>query len=219
MNAGIGRGAKILDACGLRLMIFPDVYEPAEDSMLLAGCAAKLKGRVLDMGCGSGLVGLACAKGSPENRVVCADLNQGAVENARANAEQNRIANVEFVLTDLFSKIKKEPKFDAIVFNPPYLPTAENERVRGKLNLAFDGGKNGRKVTDRFLAAFPRFLKKDGKLLLVESSLAGIEKTVAKLGGMGFGARILGEEKFFFERIVVIEAKRRSGKRAAGRTN
>ncbi|VVB97998.1 Uncharacterised protein [uncultured archaeon] len=94
------------------------------------------------------------------------------------------------------------------MFNPPYLPTTEEERVQGKLNLAFDGGRNGREVTDRFLAQFPEFLKRYGTLLMIESSLAGIEKTVARLGNLGFMVKILEEEKFFFEKIAVISAKR-----------
>jgi release factor glutamine methyltransferase len=191
---------------GLQLEVFPEVYEPAEDSFLLAKCAKELRGRILDMGCGCGIQGLACARADPANRVLGVDLNPRAVENAKLNAKRNGIKNAEFLEGDLFSNVRG--KFDAIVFNPPYLPTEREERVRGKLNLAFDGGKNGRKVTDRFLKEFPAFLKKRGTLLMIESSLAGIEKTVGILGKRGFSAKVLGEEKFFFERIVAIGAQR-----------
>lgn len=197
-----------MESGGLDLEIFPDVYEPAEDSFLLAKYAAKLKGRILDVGCGSGIQSLVCAKADPENTVLGVDRNPSAVKNARLNAKKNGIKNAVFMESDLFSKV--QGKFDAIVFNPPYLPTDGGEKLKGNLNLAFDGGKSGRETTDRFLSAFSGHLEAGGTLLMVESSLAGIEKTVSKLEKLGFKTKILGEEKFFFEKIVVLEAKRAS---------
>ncbi|MFA5077599.1 MAG: HemK2/MTQ2 family protein methyltransferase [Candidatus Micrarchaeia archaeon] len=189
---------------GLKLDVGEEVYEPAEDSFLLARHAELLRGRILDMGCGCGIQALACAKACAENLVVGVDINPRAVENSRANAEKNGAGNAEFLVSDLFSNVKG--KFDAIVFNPPYLPTARSERLEGNANAAFDGGKDGRKVTDRFIREFPKYLKPGGKVLLVESSLAGIEKTLGKLRNAGFDAKVVDEERFFFEKIVVIEA-------------
>lgn len=191
--------------CELEIDVDKEVYEPAEDSFLLAKWVGKLKGKVLDVGCGCGLLALVCAKQNPNNEVLGVDLNPKAIENSVHNAEKNKIFNVRFLNSDLFSKVKE--KFDGIIFNPPYLPTSKKEKVRGKLNLAFDGGKSGRKITDRFLVSLSAHLKKSGKLIMVESSLAGIEKTIAKLRKLGFDAKIIDEKKFFFERIVVIEAK------------
>ncbi len=195
-----------LEYSGLELDIFPEVYEPAEDSFLLAKYAKWLGGRILEIGCGSGIVSLVCAQ-TEGNSVLGVDLNPKAVENSRLNAKKNGIANAEFAEGGLFSAVPGK-KFDAIVFNPPYLPTSGEEKVRGKLNLAFDGGKTGRKVTDRFISQFPEFLKEKGTLLMIESSLSGIEKTVKKLEKLGFRAEILEEEKFFFEKIAVIQARK-----------
>lgn len=222
---------------GLVLEIFRDVYEPAEDSFLLAKHAKKLVEemrnrkldrenlevftrqqskrrlleagngpRILDVGTGCGIQALVCAQADAKNTVLGVDANPHAAENAKLNAEKNKIRNAEFRESDLFSNVRG--RFDAIIFNPPYLPTSEEEKIKGKLNLAFDGGKSGRETTDKFLAQFPKYLKKDGTLLMVESSLAGIEKTIGKLEKTGFEAKIVDEEKFFFERIAVIKAKR-----------
>lgn len=221
---------------GLLLEVFPDVYEPAEDSFLLARHVKKLAEdmrnkrdgctgnqarsrrtggdwkpetggapRILDMGCGCGIISLACAKANPRSIVLGVDKNPRAVENAENNAKRNGIKNIEFAQSDLFSNVVGI--FDAIIFNPPYLPTAKKEKLRGNLNLAFDGGRSGREVTGRFLAQFPKFLKRGGTLLMIESSLAGIEETVRRLEKSGFKAKIIDEEKFFFEKIVVIKAK------------
>lgn len=205
-----------MEFAGLRLEIFQDVYEPAEDSFMLAKHAKRvaqtLRGkhaRILDMGCGCGIQALVCAKADGGSSVLGVDLNPRAVENAALNAERNLVKNAEFTESDLFSNV--DGKFDLIIFNPPYLPTSAEDKVQGKLNLAFDGGKSGRETTRKFLDRFPKHLKEDGTMLMIESSLGGIEKTISKLGKMGFGAQAVDEEKFFFERIVVIEARRRLG--------
>ncbi len=193
---------------GLELLVHGGVYEPAEDSFLLAKYARELRGRILDLGCGCGIQSLVCARADQDNQVIGVDANPDAVWNSIENAQRNGLENAIFLESSLFSTVENE-KFDAIIFNPPYLPTSEEEKVAGNLNLAFDGGPDGRKVTDAFLLEFPDYLARNGTLLMIESSLAGIEKTMEKLGGLGFEARILEEEKFFFERIVAIRAQRK----------
>ena len=56
---------------------------------------------------------------------------------------------VQVVRTDLYNGICSE--FDLIIFNPPYLPTPEEERLKSWLNRAFDGGPTGRDEIARFL--------------------------------------------------------------------
>jgi len=189
---------------GLVLEIPDSVYEPAEDSFLLAKHAAKLKGRVLEIGCGSGIAVLNNAKNNPQNEVVGVDINPDAVKCAKENAKRNKLKNAKFFKSDLFSAIAPSEKFDAILFNPPYLPTSKDERVSGKLNSAFDGGKSGRRVLDRFLRAFPKFLKPHGVVLLIHSSLNNPEKTERILKEKGFKTEILETESFFFEKICLM---------------
>jgi len=100
--------------------------------------------------------------------------------------------------------MNKNRKFDYILFNPPYLPTTKSDKIKGKLNLALDGGKDGRKVLDRFLKEFDRYLKPGGKIYLVHSSLSNWEKTKMILKKKGFGAKILEEQAFFFEKIYLL---------------
>ncbi|MEW6723128.1 MAG: HemK2/MTQ2 family protein methyltransferase [Candidatus Micrarchaeota archaeon] len=192
---------------GLALDVPQDVYPPAEDSFMLAARAAFSKGEVLEVGCGSGIASLACAKANPENEVLGLDINPAAVACACANAAKNGIKNASFIGSDLFSSAPPK-KFDAILFNPPYLPTSENERMEGAINHAFDGGEDGREVLGRFLGAFDGFLKPGGALLLVQSSLNGFEETEGALKSMGYSVRVAAEEKFFFERICLLEARK-----------
>ena len=135
------------------------------------------------------------------------DINPEAVRCARENARANKIRNARFAVSDLFSKAPKR-KFDAIIFNPPYLPTSESEWIDGPINAAFDGGKDGRKVLNRFLLGFGRFLRPGGALLLIQSSLNGLEKTEKRLGRLGYKVEIIDEERFFFERLYLVKASK-----------
>lgn len=190
---------------GLGISVSKNVYPPAEDSFLLAGAAKNLHGSILEIGCGCGIASLACAKNNKDGEVMGVDVNPEAVRCANENKKRNKIKNARFTESDLFSRIAKQ-KFDAILFNPPYLPTDESERVHGPLNHAFDGGKDGRQVLDRFLDEFDSHLKSGGTLLLVHSSLNDTQKTIQRLEKMGYAVTVPARENFFFERLCLIRA-------------
>ncbi len=195
-----------LELFGLSLSIPPEVYEPAEDSGLLAFHSRNLKGKILEIGTGSGLVSILNAKTNPDNQITATDISPEALKCARKNAESNGIRNISFLQSNLFEKI--EGKFDSILFNPPYLPTSKEERLPGPLNYAFDGGEDGRKTLDLFLEEFDRFLAPQGRLLIIQSSLNHMERTTLILMNRGFEAQILDQKPFFFEIIYLLEAVR-----------
>ncbi len=195
---------------GLILEIPNSVYQPSEDSFLLSKYGAHLKGRILDVGCGCGVVGLINAKQNPENHVLGIDRNPYAIWYSRFNAMMNGIRNISFIQSDLFENVPKE-RFDGILFNPPYLPTKEDEKLNDELNYAFDGGPDGRALTERFLDDFERYLAESGVILIVQSSLSGVEKTIANLKKRGFVVSVKEEQRFFFEKISVIEGRKNTG--------
>ena len=190
----------------LEFEIFPTVYTPHADSFLLAKYSKDLKGRILDIGCGCGIQSIVNAEHNPENKVIGVDINPKAVENSIHNANLNKINNVNFLQSNLFSEI--EEKFDGIIFNPPYLPTTEQEKLRDAENFAFDGGIDGRKVVDLFFKQFKNYLAQRATLLLVQSSLNDLEKTEETLESKGFSVEILEEEKFFFEKIYILKCSK-----------
>lgn len=194
----------------LSLSIFPWVYQPAEDSFLLATYASGITGGILEIGCGSGIVSLSAAQASPKNTVLGVDINPKAVACAQANAEANGIRNASFIKSDLFSAISASQKFDFILFNPPYLPTTRAERLKTpEENAMYDGGASGLNVFKKFLVAAPAHLADGGKVAVIATSLGnGIEKTLAMLNARVGSAQVLAEEKFFFEKIALIEAKK-----------
>ena len=187
---------------GLKLKLHPQVYEPAEDTFLLAeNLAVKDGDVVLDMGTGTGLIALLMARKA--RSVSGVDINPIAVELAKENARLNNIKNVEFRVSDLFENVSGE--FDLITFNAPYLPGEPEEPI----DLALVGGKTGREVLDRFIDAVAGHLKPNGTVQVVQSSITGVEETLKMLEKVGLSPWIAARRHVFFEDIVLINAKKR----------
>lgn len=74
--------------------------------------------RLLDMGCGYGVIGIVAARLSPSSRVVMVDINRRAVQLAQENIRRHRLANAEVRHGDGFSAVRGLT-FDAIYMNPP----------------------------------------------------------------------------------------------------
>jgi release factor glutamine methyltransferase len=177
------------------------VYEAAEDSHLLARAAVTRAERgdlVLDVGTGSGYVAATVAE-TTGARVIGSDLNPHACRRARE-------AGVEAVRADLLAPFR-DGAFDLVVFNPPYLPTAEDEERDDWMERALSGGESGREVVDPFLDTVRRVLAPDGTVLLLVSSLTGIDAVRDRARDDGLTTRVVSEESFPFERLVVLSLR------------
>ncbi len=91
------------------------------------------QGRLLDVGCGWGPIGLSLAKANPDLAVTMSDVNERALALARRNAEANAITNVTVLTSSVYEEI--EGTFDTIVTNPPI--RAGKDIVSGILSGAF----------------------------------------------------------------------------------
>ena len=189
---------------GMEFQICEKVYEPAEDTFLFAeNLKVKKTDKVLEIGTGTGIIAIISSKKT--ERVVAVDINEYAVECTRKNSDINK-SNIDVRLGDLFDPVKDE-KFDLILFNTPYLPTNEDERVDDELEAAWDGGTDGRLVIDRFIKELTVHLNPGGRVQLVQSSLSNIEETTGRLMELGFEVSLTASERFFFEEVVVLTAK------------
>ncbi|GBF36365.1 MAG TPA: methyltransferase domain-containing protein [Methanothermococcus okinawensis] len=199
------------------LKIHPLVYEPAEDSILLMDNLVDVRGKkVLDMGTGTGIQAINAVKKGCDVAVGI-DINPYAVELSRENAKLNGLEvgkEIFFFHGDLFKgidRIMEEisiDKFDVVLFNAPYLPTSQEERLEDCINYAFDGGVDGRKVLDKFISEVGKYLNEDGVIQIVQSSLTGEKRTFDMLKRYGFKGEKTASIRFFYEEIQLITAER-----------
>jgi release factor glutamine methyltransferase len=177
--------------------LLDEVYDPGEDSFLLVDAAlreARPNDRALEVGTGSGIVSLFVKDVAAS--VVATDISPIACKNARING-------VPVVRTDLSKGICG--RFDLIIFNPPYLPTSPGEKLTSWLNRAFDGGPTGRDEIVRFLGGADNILSPGGRIMMVVSTLTGVDEIKKMFGGHGFRAVEVASEKIPFERLVVLK--------------
>ena len=146
-----------------------EVYPPAEDTFLLIdNLIVKNNDSVLEVGCGCGIVSIAASLNA--EKVTSIDINPHAIKCTKENIKLNNRKNIEVIESNLFEKI--DDKYDLILFNTPYLPVTEEEHdVDDDYSKSWDGGVDGRKVIDAFLEEAPKYLKEDGTIQLVQSSL------------------------------------------------
>jgi release factor glutamine methyltransferase len=158
-------------------VVTPAVLIPRpETEELVATVAEALKEREnvrgVDVGTGSGAIVIALAKLLPDSRWYAVDLAEDALAVARLNAQRLGVADrISFLRGDLLQPLLNlEDRFDLIVSNPPYIPTAEiaslQLEVRREPALALDGGPDGLKLYRRMLPQVTQLLSRQGLVAL-----------------------------------------------------
>ncbi|AUX08626.1 release factor glutamine methyltransferase [Halalkaliarchaeum desulfuricum] len=175
-----------------------DVYQPAEDSALLASAtveAVEAGDAVLEVGTGSGWVA-AQVRETREARVIAADVNPHACRQARDRG-------LEVVRADLVSPFRTD-SFDVVTFNPPYLPTDPDNEWDDWMEAALSGGETGRRLVEPFLEEVGRVLASSGCVLLLVSSLTDREVVESIAADAGFETEAVREESYPFETLWVL---------------
>ncbi|MFC7027786.1 HemK2/MTQ2 family protein methyltransferase [Halomicroarcula sp. GCM10025324] len=173
------------------------VYQPAEDSALLARTARAYAGsgdRVLDVGTGSGYVAATLDEAGAD--AVGVDLSPLACRQAAANG-------VSVVRGDLVSPFR-DGAFDLAVFNPPYLPTPEEKEWDDWMEHALSGGEDGRRLVDPFLDDVARVLAPGGEALLLVSSLTDPDAVRSYAHDRGLESERVASENHPYEELVVL---------------
>jgi HemK-related putative methylase len=189
---------------GFTLRVEPTVFHPAffRSSRLLAAHVASLDlagRRVLDMGTGSGFLGLWAARRGAE--VVALDANPRAVACARENAATNGLADRMRVLeSDLFRALPAEAAFDLILWNPPFYPQDPEDAGA----LAWKAGRDYSSLR-AFAADAGRFLARGGAVVLVLSSDVDRPLICSLFTDLGFAWRRLRASRGLFETLEVHE--------------
>ncbi|MDO5845559.1 MAG: methylase, partial [Methanocorpusculum sp.] len=117
----------------------------------------------------------------------------GVDSNPHAVSYAHEVYGVDTIRGDLFSAVSGE--FDLILFNAPYLPTLPEERLDDWLELALSGGESGREVIERFLPEAVLHLAPEGRILLLISSLTGLDAVRGLCRAAGCTAEVADEER------------------------
>jgi len=182
---------------GLELKLIRDrhVYPPSRVSLLTAShMRVKQDEEVLDIGTGTGFLALASSM-LGARRVVGTDISPRAVRVARANAQLNRVGNIELILGDVYQPIR-DKSFDLIICNPPTTPSPR------RVNVSTWGGYDGRRVLDEVLREAPVHLRLGARLMVPTISVCGIQETTSALEALGFQYRILCQETHEFSHLM-----------------
>ena len=177
----------------MRIITLPGVFTPHSDTWLLADVMRRERpprdADVLELGTGSGAVGVAAAQ-SGARSVTVVDVSRRALVTAAINARLNGV-RVTPRRGDLFGPVAGQ-QFDLIVSNPPYLPSEEIP-ARGP-SRAWEGGGDGRALLERICADVATHLRPGGTVLLVHSSVNDVSRTLDALEEAGLRADIVHRE-------------------------
>jgi release factor glutamine methyltransferase len=180
----------------VKLVTLPGVFSPISDSRFLADVLREQTlppgASALDLCTGSGILALTAAlRGARE--VTAVDVSRRAVATVRLNARLNGV-RVRALRGDLYEPVGNA-RFDAIVSNPPYVPSDDDVLPARGLDRAWAGGRDGRLLLDRIITGAADHLRPGGFVLLVHSSVLGTDRTLAALEAAGLGADVAARRR------------------------
>lgn len=162
---------------GLPFKTTPQALIPRPDTeTLVEAVITRLKNHLaptlLDIGTGSGIIAITLAHALPQAQVIAIDISQPALRLAQENAHLNQVKNrIHFLQSNLFDALGSHIQFDAIVSNPPYIPTSHIATLEPEVrhfdpHLALDGGKDGLDIYRTLIPQSLPHLKPKGILAL-----------------------------------------------------
>ena len=165
--------------CGLQMAVNRHVLVPRPETELLAEAGWEFlstfnsqPSTALDFGTGSGCIAIALAVKCSAARIVALDASVHALVMAKQNAERNGVSErIEFLHSDGFGALAQDFRFDLIVSNPPYIPSAEIATLQTEVrdfdpHEALDGGPDGLAFYRLLAAQAVEWLRPGGKIML-----------------------------------------------------
>ena len=125
---------------------------------------------ILDLGTGSGVIGITLSKLFPNSKITVTDISSKALQVANKNIKQHKLKNIHSIESDWFNNIKKNEKFDLIMTNPPYVskddPHLINPELKFEPSNALFSADNGFSDIFKIIDESPKFLKAEGRLFI-----------------------------------------------------
>ncbi len=171
----------------------PEPFRPSDYSAALVQCLLHdceyVKGRrVLDVGCGSGVL-LAAAGAAGAAHLTGVDIEPDAVAEATSLLDQQGHAAMRDIhIGALFGPLGQR-QFDLVLANLPHFPM-DPAAVDGRLASWSAGGADGRKLLDGLLEGLPRHLAPEGRALVMHNAFIGLEQTYAKATDLGLSVEV-----------------------------
>lgn len=200
---------------GLPMTVTPDVLIPRMDTEILVDAAIDaikgfgMKGRVLDLCCGSGCIACAIAHELPAARVVAADISPSALEVCRKNIKDNKLTSR---IIPMNADATTWPpmsigSFDVIVSNPPYIPSFELIELDCSVRdyepmTALDGGEDGLDFYRAIIKYWTITMRPNG-LMMFEVGEGQADEVKMMLLKAGFVSVEGRNDTLGFERVVI----------------
>jgi len=120
---------------GRTFKVSPHVLIPRADTEILIETAlSKINARdhfnILDLGCGTGIIGITIALERPLSKVMLIDQSADAIQNTKENQSLHQVTNAAIQKSDWFSALDQK-RFDVILSNPPYLEENDPHLLQG----------------------------------------------------------------------------------------
>ena len=200
------------DFMGLSFVVNQNVLIPRPETEILTEFVGEyLRGlncdvTFADLGTGSGAIAISILKFVKSARASAVDISSQALEVAKFNATKFHVEDrIELLQGDLFEPLQGKI-FNAIVSNPPYIPTGELETLQSEVKkeprLALDGGQDGLSFYRRIISSAPRFLV-DGGLLAVEIGINQASAVKTLMEAANFVSVEVFKDLAGLERVVV----------------
>ena len=156
--------------------VFSKNHVDSATELLVKTIYDEVKGKILDVGCGYGVIGITLATSKNVTDVEMIDINHRALDLAKRNAEKNKVASkIKILESNGFEQIKE--KYDAIITNPPI--------------------RAGKAVIYQMYADAKEHLKKDGALYIVINKKHGAPSTIKYLEELFGNSEILDKKAGF----------------------
>lgn len=167
---------------GMELAVSAATLIPRPDTELIVQLALEhlesySTPKLLDLGTGSGAIALALAKERPDAQITAVDKSPEAIVMAQRNQQNLQLDNIRLLVSDWFSALDQTEHFDLIVSNPPYIAESDPHLEQGDLRFeprsALSSGLDGLRDLTYLLQTAPRYLHKQGWLLLEHGHTQG----------------------------------------------
>lgn len=126
--------------------------------------------KLLDVGCGSGVIAISAKLENPNMEVTALDISAAALKVTRRNAARFEIDDqLRLIESDLFASLEKNERFDIIASNPPYIADSDYDglppEVKADPKRALLGGEKGLDIISRLISEAPGYLHQSGFLM------------------------------------------------------